>query len=371
MSKNVVIKEGDSGSKFGNVRRLVISNQGSDTSDWVPSDEFSMDDINITDNGLYTARKNNLFAYNQVNVNVVKPLVIDNKVYSTNNGYITQTSLPAFIKVTKEPDDISYDDMGDVNLTGIEVTAYNEDGSVWTSSEYPDGIIPEEELRVVGGADFNHEVRTSTEFNGYVGNEIPVDWMTIITMKHRSFDGRSSAGARGRYDNLKYTVFMTCATVFVSSGLTNRGVPNFTALVASKSGGNVASYLIDMTHTDLYGGNARSDPKQWMDIVTDSSFTHNEKTAYYAVVSLTCQTHNANDKEGHNSLVIDSPPVGLTSTADNRRHFDYIAWIALYGEKKYDGVTIAWNRPVDNLELTTTFDAVLPPHIVPPHDVEG
>lgn len=53
---------------------------------------------------------------------------------------------PHHIDITTLPTKTAYVDGESIDITGIVVTAYNEDGTVWTSNAYPNGIIPINEL---------------------------------------------------------------------------------------------------------------------------------------------------------------------------------------------------------------------------------
>ncbi len=61
--------------------------------------------------------------------------------------YPGQYSIPYEIKITKEPEQAEGMGIGSaINYDGIEVTAYNSDGSIFKDEIYTTGIIPEKEL---------------------------------------------------------------------------------------------------------------------------------------------------------------------------------------------------------------------------------
>ena len=61
-------------------------------------------------------------------------------------GSDTGSAYPASIKVTTNPDKTLYDSGEDIDTTGMVVTAYDVNGNVWTSSDYPDGTVPLSEI---------------------------------------------------------------------------------------------------------------------------------------------------------------------------------------------------------------------------------
>ena len=56
--------------------------------------------------------------------------------------------LPSSIKIVNLPSKLQYKDGQAINIDGAVVKAYNSDETIWTSEDYPDGIIPNEELHI-------------------------------------------------------------------------------------------------------------------------------------------------------------------------------------------------------------------------------
>ena len=79
---------------------------------------------------------------------LIDPIYINGRrvreVYA--NGKLVYPSIPAYILVTKPPDKTAYEYGEYIDYSGVEVTLYNSDGSVWASLDYPDGKIPYDEL---------------------------------------------------------------------------------------------------------------------------------------------------------------------------------------------------------------------------------
>ena len=55
-------------------------------------------------------------------------------------------TMPHHISVVKLPDKVVYNTGDAIDLTGIEVRAFNSDGTAWANDTYPDGYIPINEL---------------------------------------------------------------------------------------------------------------------------------------------------------------------------------------------------------------------------------
>lgn len=113
----------------------------------------------ITENGSYSASSDGAYGYSQVNVNVNRVVAVDagkdggdNNEYlidTTKNGdvtIITKTLLPTSIEITTSPNKRRYITGETIDITGMVVKAYKRDGTVWTSNDYPNGIIPNSEL---------------------------------------------------------------------------------------------------------------------------------------------------------------------------------------------------------------------------------
>lgn len=70
----------------------------------------------------------------------------DDTYNGTYSGPIPRTDLPVKIAVTTPPTKTEYEKNERIDFDGMVVTAYKEDGSVWTSADYPDGTIPLNEI---------------------------------------------------------------------------------------------------------------------------------------------------------------------------------------------------------------------------------
>lgn len=150
MIRETSIVEGGIGRRFRPVSLLRINNKSGGTSLWVPAEEVEMDSIEVTENGLYLAANDDLYAYNSVSVNVTPEadrIYSKNKKYTVDdNGNIKEESMPSGIKIIKPPTKTVYQDGDEIDYSGIEVCLLDENGAVYKDENYPDGIIPFEEL---------------------------------------------------------------------------------------------------------------------------------------------------------------------------------------------------------------------------------
>lgn len=100
---------------------------------------------------------------------LIDPIYINgrrvSKVFA--NGKQVYPCLPDGIKVVTLPTKTEYEAGEEIDYTGIVVTAINADGSLWKSIDYPDGIIPFDELifptKYTGG----EETVYYTDYSGF------------------------------------------------------------------------------------------------------------------------------------------------------------------------------------------------------------
>lgn len=148
MSVNITIQEGNSGKIFNGTKKLKIQTSGGSYSYWVAEDDVQTGTKSIKSNGTYRSKDDNLYAYSQVTVSVTDGKVTGKKpdgneyaIDEDGNGYLTETLVPSSIRITTPPTKTEYD-IGDlIDITGIIVTAYKGDGTVY-------GAVPNNEIRI-------------------------------------------------------------------------------------------------------------------------------------------------------------------------------------------------------------------------------
>lgn len=162
MSSGAVIKEGSVGRKFRPVDKLQINNQGGTNSLWRRVVE--MDSKIITENGFYLAKKDSLYAYDEVVVNVTMLSEAEKKMGKTitgidpttgnpvsvgvdDDGNLTEETLPDHIHIVIAPTKKKYSHSGEtIDFSGIHVYLMNADNTVFQNEDYTTGEIPFDEL---------------------------------------------------------------------------------------------------------------------------------------------------------------------------------------------------------------------------------
>lgn len=233
MSKNTTIAEGTQAKNFNNVHKLRTNLIGGGTQYWVPEDEAgayaNMGQKSITANGTYRASDDSKDGYSQVTVNVppTRPnlttknisqngtfraiddgvdgysqvtvsgvgeatAILPNPIGGDNNehyikpnpstGVVEDTVLPSSITITTMPTKTVYTNGETIDATGIVVKAYKNDGTLWTSSAYSDGIIPLSEL-VLDPTKASMSGQSDKKTDGRGLNVIEIEY---IMQKHKS-----------------------------------------------------------------------------------------------------------------------------------------------------------------------------------------
>lgn len=152
MSKDISIQINGTATAFQAAGKVKTNLSAAGTENWVPEDEVALTDLTITENGTYTASERNVYGFGKVTVKVQKSVTgngVDGNAYNVSvNGddELVTVKVPSAIVITHLPDQTTYEDKANLDFTGLVVTAYWGDGTVFTSEAYPDGIIPTQEL---------------------------------------------------------------------------------------------------------------------------------------------------------------------------------------------------------------------------------
>lgn len=146
MSKNIIIQEGGQ-PKTLTADKLDTTLSGGGWQDWIPEDNVPLGTKSITEDGTYKASSENLYGYSEVTVRGIgtatgKDSNGNTHVISTDTqGMLVDKILPERIIITTLPTKLIYADGESIDLTGMVVTAYKGDGTIWTDDQHPDGII--------------------------------------------------------------------------------------------------------------------------------------------------------------------------------------------------------------------------------------
>ena len=151
MSKSIIIEEG------GISRQLTAdklrSITGGGTCDWIPEDTAVLGTKSISDNGTYKAADDGYYGYSQVTVSGVGTATgkgPDGNIHSVTTdpqtGDLIDTLLPSSIMITTYPAPLTYNDGDTIDYSAMVVKGYLADGTLWTDTAHPNGIIPLSEL---------------------------------------------------------------------------------------------------------------------------------------------------------------------------------------------------------------------------------
>lgn len=150
--QSVAIKEGGSGRVMNAVKNVSIlkSGGGGEEIKMIVMPTIETKTLNITAPGVYDIatdqNRGEAIAYSQVTVNVSDA---DRDAAGFNPENPTyQDDLPYKIMVTTPPIKTDYMRGETIDYTGMVVKAYRQNGTLWTNSNYPDGVIPHNELEL-------------------------------------------------------------------------------------------------------------------------------------------------------------------------------------------------------------------------------
>ena len=373
MSKNIIIQEGGTGKQMS-VSKLKTNVVGGGTCLWVPEDEASLGTKSITSNGTYNASDDGKYGYSQVTVNVPggsgsanpdgtpstgggipssdpsspspsSPGGPGSGIVGTdpdsgndyfigvdNSGNIVTTPIPSILEMVNNPTKTSYEDGDPIDTTGAVVVAKNADGSPWTSPEYPDGIIPLNELELSTNTaeyDENYPVTATSDSGidtGSFPSSIPISGTIQI-----EYDGEYGVAHHRQF----YTGTLICV-------LSNNNVTRFISAGSSPSSGFAFN-----TISEFYDNNGNTtETRESSEFHTNkSAFTFDGKTVYYNYVVA-----------GHSGLKNTQVSPEVSQAIGIQDDAGRAAWVAVYGSVSGNALpALIWRRPADNKELSAAF----------------
>lgn len=147
MSENVAIKEGARAYNFTVDKIRTAQQDSTEPVIWVPESTVRLGSLRASENGVYLARSEDLYGFNEIVVSVNGAATIgDRAVFPDDSGQLHEENLPHDIVIFRPPKKLKYEDGEKINLGGIVVVAMDADANVWTNSRYPNGVIPLREL---------------------------------------------------------------------------------------------------------------------------------------------------------------------------------------------------------------------------------
>ena len=114
---------------------------------WVPENEVALGTKSINvDNKTYKAANDSKYGWSQVTVSGISLARDGDHIIHTDGSGTEVYTMPHRIRVEHGPLHSTYTDGETIDFSGMLVKAYNADGTVWTDSGHPDGVIPLDEM---------------------------------------------------------------------------------------------------------------------------------------------------------------------------------------------------------------------------------
>lgn len=273
---------------------------------------------------------------------------------------------PEMIKVQMPPGRYIYYAGEQLDYTGIEVVALNPDGSIWKSNDYPDGVIPFDELILPTEIAPYYDKYTVPDGEHTIDNVVfngPIEYKRVGVVGLDRSTGRNvySYGDAWNYGWATYISYIYHYGIDASVAIcnfnnqTNEEVycalldEGATVLQASKERFAMCENMgiadsdwgawADSTNVALYNGSGTS----WNH---NNTYTHDGKTVYWS-------TGSQRPPSGSFSWLIS--PSKATS-----KYAGAIAWYLVYGPSIIDQITldvpVKWKRPDDQKLLETSFE---------------
>ena len=148
MSKNITIKEDMISEDFDGIETVETKTIGLLSADWMPEDETTLTDIEIIENGHYTANELGYYGFRKVKVSVSNNYIVgtsddgnDYIISTDDEGYIDKSKLPMAIKITTPPTITAYNQYAEINLNGMVVVTKDKDGETMETLNNSDLVL--------------------------------------------------------------------------------------------------------------------------------------------------------------------------------------------------------------------------------------
>lgn len=269
MSKNIIIQEGGNGKQL-TAAKLKTALVGGGNCLWVPEDETQLTTKYISENGTFTAEAEGYYGFSEVTVSGIGDCYGhdsdgDYAVAHEVDGNIVIDKLPSSIRVITPPSKEFYSDGESIDLTGIVVRAYTENGALWTDADHPNGVLPIEELST------NPTVvhYDPTYDNVIYSND---DFTVNATLYQTGANGRFTYGNIWGMENSAFMATYYDGCVYFASGDgQEHGHHSITIDAYGGSGARFSYYFDDTSFPDPYNYFARSsiDPESVRNVMED------------------------------------------------------------------------------------------------------
>lgn len=422
---NVLIDEGLRTRQMYPTDILKVDNTDSTDSLWMPQDNANYGTLYASENGIYIAARDGYDAYSEVDVRVtfddfsdldldslddtfdldsLKDLDIDefNDLFNNEdlwddpfdkidssfddrvkgidpvsgneyavgldaNGYLDEYLLPSKIKIVKFPNKTTYLHNEKIDYTGIVVMAFTEDDKVWKNEQYPNGVIPFEELIFpVETADAtiadNIKYARSSLNTETIEQPIP---LAINTLVYASNIGYSPASGE---EGFRVTVYLKDKGMWADKDMDIVATGTLISQEQIDSGDHYGSYTVILfaskkkimkvgiiyRYDDGYSYHfyfaEKSDKDIW-------SYTYQDKTVYFVEVDTgISETTGYMIPEAGPGTLNDNARKGAIWNADVLNHMGKVAWTIVYGDITggVQQIPVQWKRP-DGEILETSF----------------
>ena len=334
MSKNITIQEGGTG-KSMTVDKLKTNLNGGGTCLWVPEDEVQLTTKYITEDGTYKASDDGYYGYSQVTVSGIGKVTgmgsdgNEHSISKDGSGNLVDTTIPSRLSVVTPPTVTEYADGATIDFSGIVVKAYLEDGTLWTDTNHPDGVIPIGELSfpvTVADASGVDEHTASSTLETQPAS--PIKFANGACYKEHFGFGEDAF-------TMTHTFTGACMVFVEHTG------NNFIHLIFANSTRSLATERI-VTVVDATGV-VIEDRTVTYDMY--NQFTYDSKTAFY----LPFNSGGTNREFIYPSL--EHLPQGVETTDGS------VAWTILYGTISggVQNIPVCWARPWDGETLEDSF----------------
>lgn len=354
MSANTTIKEGDKSRRFGGVKYLRTNLSGGGVCEWVPESERKLTTKTVKKNGTYNISDekpdedgNKYYGFSQFTVNVKNSTTGrknpstggDGNEYSVkpneDTGMLEETVLPSSIRIVGNPTKTQYNDGEAINKAGMVVKAYLADGTLYDYSGYQAGAIPLSELTL--------------------------DPTTASGSGETYTDGHGLNAIKISYTPHQHTVSSIPGRVYTEYAY-NKPLGKRDGYDVTLGGSNIGDVFLTKYNGCLYGKAINSSIVS-VDLIAIHPSPWNSGSAIYTAINES------------NVYII----AGGTSARFNNNAFVEVPWEYMMGElipsfvpestvdpTKQSGdlhpvgggqtITVKWNRPEDEKELTDTFN---------------
>lgn len=344
MSKNIVIQEGGQGKQL-TADKLKTNLVGGGTCLWVPEDEVRLGTKFISENGTYKASVDGYYGYSEVTVSGIGTATGKDPDGSGDDatatvdpgtGEITITKIPSSIDVITPPTNPTgyYTNGQTITKDGMVVKAYLESGG-----EY--GTVPIGEISLNPTTAIYDPSSVSPGYDEKT-SDLQTNWgQPIMVANGVTYHRITSLGDQEDY----YTVTAPNMLLYFN----NQHHLSFVILSSNNS------TPVHITYTTKERYKRQGVWSDWTETTTEGD-------------ELTVNGGNTRDGK---SVYFSSHTIGysvdqIAPTPNSIGPDDNTMWTALYGtiEGSISGgshqtITVAWPRPGDGKELTTSFDIVV------------